>query len=391
MHSDPGENPLCTFTDELQGSTAITDLHQHAEQIFSEAIDRSGAARTDFLEQSCGDDHELRDEVDALIAHYESTEDVLTAPAGSSHSISTGPDDELNLSLGAQGPVIGSYRVLEVLVDNEPLGISYRVEQHASSQICRLDLYRSTHQDTETTRHFQVLGDQLMRCGSTSILEAGTADTGRGRQPFVVSRHDEQVAVLDHAGQCGLSIDDRIALLERICEAVMALHRTGIIHGDLRPATVVVGSDGQPDLLDPGIARVLSLEHSLAGSGETVQGTDWKAPEHTLGVHTTLGDVHALGHLGAALLEGADTPALQAICDKARAAEPAERYGSPDAMRHDLERARRNEPIDAGPVGFIAECRAVMGRHPLSTACAVLIVLATLLISLLIGANAFNG
>ena len=375
----------------LHGSETINDLHQHAEQIFSEAIDRTGTARADFLEQSCGDDQELRSEVDALIAHYESTENVLTAPAVSSHAISTGPDDELNLSLGTQGPVIGSYRVLEVLVDHEPLGISYRVEQHASSQICRLDLYRSTHQDTDTARHFQVLGEQLMRCGNTSILEAGTADTGRGRQPFVVSKHDEHAPALDYAGQCGLSVDDRIALLEQICSKVMSLHQSGIIHGDLRPATVVVGSDGQADLLDPGIARVLNLDHSLAGGGPDAPTTDWKAPEHTLGVHTTLGDVHALGRLGAVLLEDVENPALRSICDKASATEPTERYCSPDAMRNDLERARRNEPIDAGPADFISECRGLIRRHPQSIASLIVIIVASLLMGVVLVSIIFSG
>ena len=68
------------------------DLHQHAEEIFSEAIDRSGKARSDFLARTCGDDPELRNEVDSLISHYESTENVLTSRGGSSHSISAGLD-----------------------------------------------------------------------------------------------------------------------------------------------------------------------------------------------------------------------------------------------------------------------------------------------------------
>ena len=345
----------------------------------------------EYLEHSCAGDDELRNEVDALIAHYESTENVLAPPANSSHSISTGPDDELNLSIGAQGPVIGSYRVLEVLVDNEQSGTSYRVKQHASNQVCRLDLYQSTHQDTATARHFQVLGEQLTRSEITSVLEAGTADTGRGRQPFVVSRHDDNLTLFDHADQCGLSIDGRIELLERLCTATMALHRIGIIHGDLRPATIVVGSDGYPELLDPGIARVLHLKHSLAGGSQATHAGKWNAPEQADGVHTTLGDVHALGRLGTALLEGVDKPELQSICTKACSNDPADRYGSPDAMQLDLQRVRRNEPIDAGPIGFISECRAVIGRHPISTACVVLVVLIVLLISLFIGANAFTG
>ncbi|MCH2148273.1 MAG: protein kinase [Phycisphaerales bacterium] len=371
------------------------DLHQHAEQIFSEAIDRSGAARSDYIARTCGDDPELRDEVNLLIDHYESAENVLTTPAGASHVLTSGPDDELNLTTRADGAdtVIGTYRILEVLCESE-LGTAYLVQQERSEHPCRLDLYCAATNHGGVIRRFQVLGDQLLRLAlpeCATVLESGTAETGRGRQPFTVSVHCEAPVLIQHANASGLSTEGRIDLFHRVCTAVAQLHRAGIIHGDLRPETVLVQANGIPQLLDVGIARALDLPHSLTLKPDGTSSSNCTPPEAHDGACDTLGDVYALGRLGAALFCDANSATLNAICDKASANEPENRYGSADAMARDLDRCRCNQPVDAVRSGFLLECRSLASRHPASTACTVIAIIIMALLCLLLGAFSSSG
>ncbi len=371
------------------------DLHQHAELIFSEAIDRFGSARTDYLAHACGEDPNLRDEVNLLIDHYESAENVLTAPGHVSHALTTGPNDELNLSIRGDGAEasIGSYKMIEVLSESE-LGSAYLVEHSDSEERCRLNLYRTPPNRSRSMGRFRVLGDQLMQTplhGYAAHLESGTVETGRGQQPFTITVHSDAPSLLQHADASGLSIDARVDLLHRIGETISQLHRVGIIHGDLRPETVLVRTNGSPCLLDTGIARALDLPHSLTVKDDGTISTDSQAPEHLDGACDTLGDVYALGQLGSVLLRDAGEAALQAICDKACAQDPTHRYGSADAMIRDLDRYSCNKPIEAVRSGFLAECRSLITRHPASTACTIIAVVIMALMCVLLGAFAFSS
>ncbi|MDG1899351.1 MAG: hypothetical protein P8I74_05750, partial [Phycisphaerales bacterium] len=97
-----------------------SDLHQQAEVIFNEAIERPSSVRELYLDDICRADPELREEVEALIAHYETAEGMLNQPRAVSHEITTGPDDALNLSIASEGPgtLIGSFRILQVLQES---------------------------------------------------------------------------------------------------------------------------------------------------------------------------------------------------------------------------------------------------------------------------------
>ena len=245
-----------------------SDLHQHAEQIFSEAIDRNGTARIAFLEEACIDDLELRQEVESLISHYETTEGMLTSPSVASHQLTTGTDDEFSIArTGAGGEsLIGSYRIIKTLQDCEQ-GTSYLVEQESPSKTCRLDLYQPLPDRSRATRRFRVLGDQLDHFegpGIPNILETGTTDTGRGQQPFVVTDYVEACELLEHAASSDSRTRDRVKLLRAACRILMKAHAIGIVHGDLRPATLLVDTEGQVVILDTGIAIALGLNCSIA-------------------------------------------------------------------------------------------------------------------------------
>ena len=174
----------------------------------------------------------------------------------------------------------------------------------------------------------------------------------------------------------------RLKIFERICEAVAFAHARRILHRDLKPDNVMVGSFGEVMVMDWGVAKTLSAgdearaiptepmavarpepERTTTTSPGTVLGTHgFMPPEQARGEMDTLderADVYGLGAILLALLtnrEQSITPdtmasaslagstsiarPLRSICARALAESPADRYPSATALGEDVARYR---------------------------------------------------
>lgn len=177
----------------------------------------------------------------------------------------------------------------------------------------------------------------------------------------------------------GLSLLDKIKVMEAVAEAVHAAHRQGLIHRDLKPANIMVEAEERgpkPTILDFGLAK------GLEATGLTVQGlvigtTHYMAPEQARGDHDQVGrrtDVYGLGATLHKVLTGQapfagtdgmdvirrtqeeDVPSLvrlvpglpedlDTIVRKCMEKDPGRRYESALAVAEDLQRWREGEPI----------------------------------------------
>ncbi len=185
-------------------------------------------------------------------------------------------------------------------------------------------------------------------------------------------RHGQLWFAMDHvAGQAideyarNLSIDQRVEMLCRLCQAVQYAHGRGLIHGDIKPANVRVDAHGHPRLLDFGIAR---LEDSAF---ETSYGLtpDYASPEQARGeALTTASDIWQLGRLLEALVDDASLSAdLEVIISKAKNEDPDQRYASAAALADDLQAWIEQRPVAAcrGGPGYRLAC--LVRRHRLAS------------------------
>jgi serine/threonine protein kinase/tetratricopeptide (TPR) repeat protein len=135
----------------------------------------------------------------------------------------------------------------------------------------------------------------------TRMLDAGLTDTGH---PYLVMEYVEGVHLDVYCDQRKLSIDERLQLFLRVCDAVAYAHRNLVVHLDLKPSNILVTADGTVKLLDFGTSKLIQPDSMFT---TTVMATPaYASPEQLRNEPvTTACDIYALGAILFELLAGA--------------------------------------------------------------------------------------
>jgi formylglycine-generating enzyme required for sulfatase activity/predicted Ser/Thr protein kinase len=201
-------------------------------------------------------------------------------------------------------------------------------------------------------------------------------------------------------------IDAWVLLIEKAARAAHVAHEAGVVHRDLKPTNVIVTKDGEPVIVDFGLARGDDAERATLTSPGAVFGTAaYMAPEQLTGAPLPAdrrADVYALAAVlfqattgrplrpeptFAAIRAAAFTPPprarslnpaltrdLEAVLSVALEPDLARRYRTALAFAEDLRRVREGEPIAARPAGPLTRLRAWARRERALAAATALIV-----------------
>ncbi|HEY8549240.1 MAG TPA: serine/threonine-protein kinase [Vicinamibacterales bacterium] len=213
---------------------------------------------------------------------------------------------------------------------------------------------------------------RLEHPGVVPVHDGGMLADGRA---FYVMKLVKGTGLQAHFGSL-TRLDERLRLFERLCEPLAFAHAHGIVHRDLKPANVMVGGFGEVLVLDWGLSAQAG---STAGS-ERAGTPGFMPPEQqTGGPADPRADVYALGALLAGMLTG-DDPAgiadldgalsrahvaapLRAICSKAMAASPDDRYADAGELADDVARWRAGLPVRAYREGPLERLGRLYARH----------------------------
>jgi len=291
---------------------------------------------------------------------------------------------------------LGPYRLIEE-IGSGGMGTVFLAERADDSfhRHVAIKLLRGipTRETTERMRRERQILADLSHPHIARLLDGGS--TGDG-QPYLVMEYVEGVPINEFCRARALPIADRLRLIQKVCGAVQYAHQRLVIHRDLKPANVLVRADGEPVLLDFGIAKLLST----TGEGAAQTGLPWftpayASPEQRRGESvSTAADVYGLGLLlyevladkppGANLADRLPRPSesattnnvrvpaeLDLIVAKATHAEPERRYVSAAALAEDLQRHLRGRPVHAAPDRLHYRVAKFVGRHRLASAAIV--------------------
>jgi tetratricopeptide (TPR) repeat protein len=199
-------------------------------------------------------------------------------------------------------------------------------------------------------------------------------------------------------------IRQKISLLLKVCAAVAYLHRNLVVHRDLKPANILVTAEGEPKLLDFGIAKILEFTTEFTATHMRMLTLDYASPEQVAGARiTTASDIYSLGAVLYKLLTNASpreskrdcaagmtfaictrriTPPsklnravnsdLEMILMKALRLESQDRYSSVEQFAEDLENYLHLRPIRARKGNACYRARKLVRRQWLPAAATVL-------------------
>ncbi|MDX1419290.1 MAG: serine/threonine-protein kinase [Rubricoccaceae bacterium] len=372
---------------------------QNLDRLLDEALGCAPEERIAYLRSACADAPGLYDSALRLLRAVEESERAF----GDSAVTFAAPllVDEDALEAGAH---VGPYRIEEA-VGRGGMGTVYRAARADGTfdKTVALKLVKRGMDTDEVLARFrrerQVLAG-LDHPGIARLLDGGAAEDGR---PYLAMEFVDGGPITDYVAERGLDVDARLALFERVCEAVQHAHQRLVVHRDLKPSNILVCEDehgqAQVKLLDFGIAKLLESDPDevVTRTGIRPLTPAYAAPEQLRGeTVTTAADVYALGVVlyelltgqrpddppkpPSAVAEGDDARRLRGdldvICLTALREEPEARYGSVEALLDDLRRHRTGLPVEARPASVGYRVRKFAGRHRVGVAATALVALA---------------
>jgi serine/threonine protein kinase len=284
----------------------MNEPRQRVSQLFEAALELPLREQSQFLANECAGQPRILAEVKSLLdAHDEAeAESFMRQPALQiqAHQIAS------ELAETRSGQTIGRYQLLE-LIGEGGMGEVYLAQDQELDRKVAIKLIKGNFKTKELLCRFsnerQILA-HLNHANIAGLLDGGTTAEG---VPFFVMEYVEGLPVDRYANEHQLSTTDRLKLFRTVCDAVQYAHQNLIIHRDLKPANILVTADGEPKLLDFGIAKLLVADESGAVDQTAtlfrVMTPEYASPEQVKGEPvTTATDVYSLGVVLYELLTG---------------------------------------------------------------------------------------
>jgi serine/threonine protein kinase len=325
------------------------------KELFEATADLAPNERAILLNKECDGDTALRREVESLLDSDNQTDGFIEQPVIEIPR-DLFPDAQEEPLAGRQ---FGSYQIIRE-IGRGGLGAVYlaaRADDEYRKEVA-IKLVRRGLDTEDILRRFrnerQILA-QLDHPNIARLIDGGTTDEGL---PYFVMEYVNGEPIGAYCDAHVLTTTERLNLFRKVCAAVTYAHQNLVIHRDLKPSNILVASDGEPKLLDFGIAKLLGPEEEALAqtmAGQQIMTPEYASPEQVKGERiTTASDVYSLGVLLYELLTGQRPYRL-----KTRTAEEIARAITEQEPERPSTAVTRGDPIS--PVSAIRNPKFLRG------------------------------
>lgn len=376
------------------------------EEIFAQAIKLPREARSAFLLERCGDDAVFRIRVESLLNAHDSDSRILDVTDDGIGNLSAILNEEVaalneadsfedEIFSGGAVKYFGDYTIREE-VARGAMGIVYRAEQSSLKRTVALKMIRSSVLfNDEDVRRFQRESESAASLNHPNIIPIYEVGHHQGRHYFTM-KLIEGATLVDSKEALRKDPEAAVELIIKVSRAVHFAHQHGILHRDIKPGNVLINHQGEPVVIDFGLAKQLDADAGMTISGQIIGTPYYMAPEQARAGKknvTTAADIYSLGAVLYELLTGEKThqgdsliDTLQMVANEAPKApraldsaidrdletivlkclnkDPGSRYSSVEDMAQDLERWLSGEAIIARSVGMVERGVKWMRRKP---------------------------
>ena len=331
---------------------------QRVKVIFQGALERQGSEREAFLDRECGEQQELRGEVESLLRSYEVAGSFMESPAVAQAADSlAGAGQKLTA-----GQRVKHYQIVNLIGEGGMGEVYLATDTILGRRVALKVLPGFVSTDPDRLRRFTQEARAASRLSHPNVCvvhEIGETDDGR---PFIAMEYVEGVTLRQRLKNQALKLGDVLDIAIQIADGLIAAHDAGIIHRDIKPENIMIRPEGYVKILDFGLAKLTErhqgamqttmstlLFHSTPG---TVIGTAaYMSPEQARGVAVDeRTDIWGLGVVLYEMSSGnppftGETPTDVVVAIVEKEQPPISRYvdGTPPELERIVKKALRKD------------------------------------------------
>lgn len=274
-------------------------------EIIETALEKNETERSAYLTMICGEDTDMRQEIESLLSFDEGNSPNIFDNNQISNLFFPENDKATQSYIGK---TIGKYKTTKLLGEGGmgAVFLAERTDGEFDQQVAIKLLKQGFVSKIALNRFIserQILA-RLHHRFIAQLLDGGTTEEGL---PYLVMEYIEGLPLMDYCNQHNLDLKSRLELFQKICSAVQYAHQHLVIHRDLKPSNIMVTDDGSPKLLDFGISKLVSQEGDALQTQTEFRALTpaYSSPEQIRGEPiSTASDVYSLGVILYELLTG---------------------------------------------------------------------------------------
>ncbi len=281
------------------------DRWHRIRALFEAATALPAEKRDTFLRDEAGDDDSILQEVRQLLAADEQTDLAIEGIVGGAAAELATADTSSRLT-----QKVGNYRLTRELgsggMGNVYLG--ERVDEQFDHEVA-IKILQTGRSDAPFVQRFRSERQVLARLEHPNICRLLDGGETKDGLPYLVMEYVRGVAIDAYCDDQQLDVTARLQLFQKVCLAVDHAHRNLIVHRDVKPSNILITDNGEPKLLDFGIAKLID-DSGVALGNVTIEAKrlltpEFASPEQVRGEPVAVAtDVYSLGVLLYRLLCG---------------------------------------------------------------------------------------
>lgn len=265
-------------------------------------------------------------------------------------------------------PSPGQYKILQKLGAGGMGTVYLAMDQKLKRMVAIKVLNTDIAHDSSTFKRFVREIEVTAQLDHPHIIKIYQVET-QGDSPQLIMEYIQGKPLMDYIAEVQPHLQDQLQLMQKLALALDYAHKKKIVHRDIKPSNIMVRSNGEPVLMDFGLAKVTKVEDkSLTRSGEIVGTLHYMSPEQATGARRDVDlrtDIYSLGATMYQMLTGQvpitansfmdmldkivheepiplrelhpEIPtAVESICLKAMAKDKEKRYATAQAFAADI-------------------------------------------------------
>src|SRR5262245_22903063 len=240
------------------------DRYRQLGQLFHAALELESSERAAFLDGACGDDEELRREVESLIAAHREAGNYFASPALKVAAGLIADQEAQSLA----GKSISHYQVLSMLGAGGMGEVYLAQDSRLGRKVALKLLPKKFTQDEVRVKRFDREARAVSALNHPNIITIHEIGWAQERH-FIVNEYVEGQTLRQLMASGPIELNTVLDIATQVASALSAAHEVGIVHRDIKPENVMIRRDGLVKMLDFGLAKLAERQPSVNPSWDT--------------------------------------------------------------------------------------------------------------------------